>query len=290
MLGGIAGLGGGGRALRLRLRALHQDLLRHPHAWRCPRCCGASPSSSSGSPGAATASACPRRRSSAALIAAGRATSSTSSSHRYYYYVLAIFAVCTALMWVIVHSPFGKALQAIRDNETRAEFVGVQVLALPLGGLPDLRASSPGWRARCGCRSTGSPPPTSCTGPSRARWSSSRCWAASRPSSAPSSARSSSTTSRPTRWATPCTGRWCWASCWWCWCSPCPRASWARCGRLAVQRRRRRPRVSILKTTQLTQVLRRHPRGGPRGLHGHARARCWPSSAPTARARPPSST
>jgi branched-chain amino acid transport system permease protein len=48
-------------------------------------------------------------------------------SHRYYFYVLAIFAVCVAVMWVIVHSPFGKALQAIRDNETRAEFVGVQV-------------------------------------------------------------------------------------------------------------------------------------------------------------------
>jgi len=48
-------------------------------------------------------------------------------SHRYYYYVLAIFIVCVAVMWVIVHSPFGKALQAIRDNETRAEFVGVQV-------------------------------------------------------------------------------------------------------------------------------------------------------------------
>jgi branched-chain amino acid transport system permease protein len=31
------------------------------------------------------------------------------------------------MMWVIVHSPFGKALQAIRDNEVRAEFVGVQV-------------------------------------------------------------------------------------------------------------------------------------------------------------------
>ena len=43
-------------------------------------------------------------------------------SHRYYFYVLAV-----AVMWVIVHSPFGKALQAIRDNETRAEFVGVQV-------------------------------------------------------------------------------------------------------------------------------------------------------------------
>jgi branched-chain amino acid transport system permease protein len=48
-------------------------------------------------------------------------------SHRYYYYVLAVFAICVAVMWVIVHSPFGKALQAIRDNETRAEFVGVQV-------------------------------------------------------------------------------------------------------------------------------------------------------------------
>jgi len=48
-------------------------------------------------------------------------------SYRYYYYVLAIFAACVAIMWVIVNSPFGKALQAIRDNETRAEFVGVEV-------------------------------------------------------------------------------------------------------------------------------------------------------------------
>jgi len=46
---------------------------------------------------------------------------------RYYYYVLAMFVLCAIVMWVIVHSPFGKALQAIRDNETRAEFVGVQV-------------------------------------------------------------------------------------------------------------------------------------------------------------------
>jgi branched-chain amino acid transport system permease protein len=48
-------------------------------------------------------------------------------AHAYYYYVLAIFFACVALMWVIVNSPFGKALQAIRDNETRAEFVGIQV-------------------------------------------------------------------------------------------------------------------------------------------------------------------
>ena len=51
----------------------------------------------------------------------------TFLSYTYYYYVLAFFLACVALMWVIVHSPFGKALQAIRDNETRAEFVGVRV-------------------------------------------------------------------------------------------------------------------------------------------------------------------
>ena len=48
-------------------------------------------------------------------------------AHKYYYYILVLFLAAVALMWVIVHSPFGKALQAIRDNETRAEFVGVQV-------------------------------------------------------------------------------------------------------------------------------------------------------------------
>jgi branched-chain amino acid transport system permease protein len=45
----------------------------------------------------------------------------------YYYYVLALFLATVAVLWVIVNSPFGKALQAIRDNETRAAFVGVQI-------------------------------------------------------------------------------------------------------------------------------------------------------------------
>lgn len=48
-------------------------------------------------------------------------------SHTYYYLVLVVFGLCVGVMWIIVNSPFGKALQAIRDNETRAEFVGVQV-------------------------------------------------------------------------------------------------------------------------------------------------------------------
>ena len=45
----------------------------------------------------------------------------------YYYYVLVLFAISVLVMWVIVHSPFGKALQAIRDNETRARFLGLRI-------------------------------------------------------------------------------------------------------------------------------------------------------------------
>jgi branched-chain amino acid transport system permease protein len=48
-------------------------------------------------------------------------------SHSYYYYVLVVFVMAVAVMWLIVHSPFGKALQAIRDNETRARFVGIRI-------------------------------------------------------------------------------------------------------------------------------------------------------------------
>src|SRR3989441_10115871 len=35
--------------------------------------------------------------------------------------------MCVAVMGVIAASPFGKALQAIRDNEVRAQFVGIAV-------------------------------------------------------------------------------------------------------------------------------------------------------------------
>jgi branched-chain amino acid transport system permease protein len=45
----------------------------------------------------------------------------------YYYYVLVVFFICVAAMWVIVHSPFGKALQGVRDNEIRAAFLGIRV-------------------------------------------------------------------------------------------------------------------------------------------------------------------
>lgn len=61
-------------------------------------------------------------------LALGRAEDKLAFlAYRYYYYVLVVFALCVVVMWLIVHSPFGKALQAVRDNETRAEFVGVRV-------------------------------------------------------------------------------------------------------------------------------------------------------------------
>jgi branched-chain amino acid transport system permease protein len=61
-------------------------------------------------------------------------------SHSYYYYVLVLFVIAVSAMWLIVHSPFGKALQAIRDNETRARFVGIRIrryrfLAFLLSGV-----------------------------------------------------------------------------------------------------------------------------------------------------------
>src|SRR5438552_342234 len=48
-------------------------------------------------------------------------------SFTYYYYVLAVFFICMVALGMIAASPFGKALQAIRDNEIRAQFVGIEV-------------------------------------------------------------------------------------------------------------------------------------------------------------------
>lgn len=48
-------------------------------------------------------------------------------SGAYYYFLLFIFALSFLIMKGIVSSPFGKALQAIRDNEVRAELIGIRV-------------------------------------------------------------------------------------------------------------------------------------------------------------------
>ena len=44
-----------------------------------------------------------------------------------FYFALAVLAVVVVALWRLVHSPFGKVLQAIRQNEARARFVGYNV-------------------------------------------------------------------------------------------------------------------------------------------------------------------
>ena len=50
-----------------------------------------------------------------------------TSSLVYYYLALAILAVCALAMAMILRSPFGHTLQAIRENERRAQFLGIPV-------------------------------------------------------------------------------------------------------------------------------------------------------------------
>ncbi|MDP2332139.1 MAG: branched-chain amino acid ABC transporter permease [Reyranella sp.] len=44
-----------------------------------------------------------------------------------FYFVLVVFIAVTLLLWRLVHSPFGRILKAIKQNETRARFVGYDV-------------------------------------------------------------------------------------------------------------------------------------------------------------------
>ncbi len=58
----------------------------------------------------------------------------------YYHFLLGIFLAATALMYGIINSPFGKTLQCVRDNEVRAEMIGVRVrhfrwLAFVISGM-----------------------------------------------------------------------------------------------------------------------------------------------------------
>jgi branched-chain amino acid transport system permease protein len=63
-----------------------------------------------------------------------------SSPKSAYYYTLIITLVSLFVMWKIIRSPFGSALQGIRDNPVRSEMIGInvrmhQLLALVLAGF-----------------------------------------------------------------------------------------------------------------------------------------------------------
>jgi branched-chain amino acid transport system permease protein len=49
------------------------------------------------------------------------------SDKAFYYLVLAVFAACVAAMALLLRSPFGRTLIAIRENERRARFLGIPV-------------------------------------------------------------------------------------------------------------------------------------------------------------------
>ena len=58
-----------------------------------------------------------------------------SSLNSSYYFILIILVVCLVLMYMILKSPFGSTLQAIRDNSQRCEAVGINVRRYQLGGI-----------------------------------------------------------------------------------------------------------------------------------------------------------
>jgi len=54
---------------------------------------------------------------------------------RSYYFILLILGACVVVMYMIYRSPFGKTLQAIRDNPERCEAVGIHVKRHQLLGI-----------------------------------------------------------------------------------------------------------------------------------------------------------
>ncbi|HEX3138819.1 MAG TPA: branched-chain amino acid ABC transporter permease [Rhizobacter sp.] len=50
----------------------------------------------------------------------------------YYYFILGTTLVLAALLWKLLHSPWGKAFTALRDNPIRAESLGIHIQAYTL--------------------------------------------------------------------------------------------------------------------------------------------------------------
>jgi branched-chain amino acid transport system permease protein len=49
-----------------------------------------------------------------------------------YFFILAIFAICFYLMYLVTRSPLGRAFLAIRENDLRASLIGLNVYVLRL--------------------------------------------------------------------------------------------------------------------------------------------------------------
>jgi len=55
-----------------------------------------------------------------------------ASPTRFFYFTLVLVAVCMALMWTLSASTMGRSMVMIRENETRASFLGVNVRRMRL--------------------------------------------------------------------------------------------------------------------------------------------------------------
>lgn len=51
----------------------------------------------------------------------------TTNSTVFYYFALAVLAVCALLMAILLRSPFGHTMRAIRENQRRAQFLSIPV-------------------------------------------------------------------------------------------------------------------------------------------------------------------
>ena len=60
-------------------------------------------------------------------LSLGFADVSLRSNEAFFYFALVVFAVALIALWRLVHSPFGRVLRAIKQNEMRASFVGHNV-------------------------------------------------------------------------------------------------------------------------------------------------------------------
>ena len=50
-----------------------------------------------------------------------------TDGNRFYYFTVVVFTLAVALMGLLLRSPFGRTLRAIRENERRARFLGIPV-------------------------------------------------------------------------------------------------------------------------------------------------------------------
>ena len=52
-----------------------------------------------------------------------------------YYFIFAVVAACYLIKWRLLESPFGRALVAIRENDVRAELIGINVYMMRLASF-----------------------------------------------------------------------------------------------------------------------------------------------------------